>query len=158
MNFLTDPLVWLVVAVVVMVSELIIPGGIVFFIGASCAVVATALYFGLIDTWVQALTLFFISSLVLVIALRAVVSRFAEGDSSVSNTDEILDEIDELVEVLETIGPADTAGLVRFRGSQWRALGDGAVLDAGSTARIVSRENITLLVEAADPLESKLKE
>lgn len=158
MNFLMDPWVWLVIGAVVMLTELVIPGGVVFFLGAACVVVAGSLWLGLVDTWVEVMTLFFISSLVLVISLRFVVSKFAEGDSTVSNTEEILDEVDQLVEVLETIGPADAAGLVKFRGSQWRALGDGGVMSSGSTARIVSRDNITLLVEPADPLERQIQE
>lgn len=156
MDFLTDPIVWLVLGAIVMLSELIIPGGVVFFLGAACVLVAGSLFVGLIDNWVHALTLFFISSLVLVISLRFVVSQFAEGDSSVANTQEILDEVDELVDVLETIGPVDHAGLVRFRGTQWRAMGNGSVIPAGSRARIVSRDNITLLVEAVEDFETSL--
>ncbi len=148
-----NPWGWLVVGVLIMIAEVIIPGGIVFFLGAACIVVAAAIYLGLVTTWVNALTLFFISSLILVVALRAVVSRFAEGDSSVSNTEELLDELDEVVDVVETIGPADKPGQVKFRGTNWRALGEGEVIAAGCSARIVSRENITLLVEAADPVE-----
>ena len=153
MTILLNPLGWLIVGVIIMVSELIIPGGVVFFLGAACVLVAPAIYLGFVTTWVGALTLFFISSLVLVISLRMVVSRFAEGDSTVGNTEELLDELDEIVDVIETIGPADNPGLVKFRGTSWRALGEGEEIPAGNTARIVSRENITLLVEPADRME-----
>jgi len=158
MNILTNPFAWLVMAAVIMVSELVIPGGIVFFLGAACALVSGALYLGLVETWHATLTLFFVSSMILVVGLRAVVTRFAEGDSSVGNTEEILDEIDQVVLVLETIGPVDKPGLVKFRGSQWRALGDGREIPAGASARIVSRENITLLVEPDHPVAAQFKE
>ena len=105
----------------------------------------------------SALILFFVSSLVLIITLRALFSRFVEGDSTVANTSEILDELGEIVEVIETIGPADKVGTVKFRGTAWRALGEGKELPAGSLARIVSRENISLLVTAADPIEKQME-
>ncbi|MDG2072315.1 MAG: NfeD family protein [Pseudomonadales bacterium] len=156
MDFLLNTTAWLIIGALLMISELIVPGGIVFFLGAACAIVAGAIYFGLVTTWVDALTLFFVTSLFLIISLRAVVSRFAEGDSTFANTAEILDEVDELVEVIETIGPADNPGLVKFHGTQWRALGEGEEIPTGSTARIVARENISLLVRQVDPMEKDL--
>ena len=157
MESFLNPIGWLTVGAVLMLLELIIPGGIVFFLGSACVVVATAVYFKLVTTWVSALTLFFVSSLVLIITLRALFSRFIEGDSTVANTSEILDEVGEIVEVIETIGPADKVGTVKFRGTAWRALGEGKELPAGSLARIVSRENISLLVTAADPIEKQME-
>ncbi len=158
MDILLNPLGWLVVGVVVMLLELIIPGGIVVFLGAACVIVAGAIYIGLVSTWSGALTLFFISSLGLVIILRSFISRFIEGDSTVANTEELLDDLDEFVEVIKTIGPADKAGMVKFKGTQWKALGDGQEIAIGSTARIVSRENITLLVKPVDSIKKTLPE
>ena len=159
MNPLLEPSYWAVAAGVLMLAELIVPGGIVFFLGASCLLVAGAIWTGLISTWVGALTLFFISSLLLILCLRAFFSRFVEGDFSVANTDEILDEVDQIVDVVEPIGPAQAAGVVSFRGTRWRALGDGAALPVGSRVKIVARENTTMIVAPltmADeqPLES----
>ena len=156
MVFLLNPWGWLVIGALLMLSELILPGGIVFFLGAACLIVAAAITLGLVTTWVSAVTLFLISSLVMIIALRALVSRFVEGDSTIANTEELLDEVDELVDVIETIGPADHAGVVKFHGTKWQALGEGEEIPAGSTARIVSRENISLLVVPADPMEKHL--
>ncbi len=146
MYFITDPYTWIVLAVLFAVAEIVIPGGVVFFLGVSCAIVATSLWLGFVTTWVNALSLFFMSSLALIISLRAVVSRFAEGDSSKANTEEILDEIDEIVEVVDTIGPGEAVGAITFRGTTWRALGDGRELQKGTRARIVSRQNTTYIV------------
>jgi membrane protein implicated in regulation of membrane protease activity len=151
MDFLLNEFAWLVIGVVLMIAELIIPGGVIFFLGAACVVVGSAIWVGLVTAWTGALTLFFVTSLLLVIGLRAVVSRFAEGDSSKGNTLEILDDIDSLVEVDEAIGPGDVPGVVTFRGTQWKAVGDGAEIPAGDQARVVSRENITLVVVPAQP-------
>lgn len=147
MNIITDPTTWIVLAVVFAVAEIIVPGGIVFFLGVSCAIVATSLWMGFVTTWVNTLSLFFVSSLMLIVSLRAVVSRFAEGDSSKGNTEEILDEVDEVVDVKETIGPGEVVGSISFRGTTWRALGDGREIPEGTQARIVSRENTTYIVD-----------
>ena len=147
MTTITDPFIWIALAVLLALAEIIVPGGVVFFLGASSAIVAISLWLGFVTTWVNALSLFFISSLVLIVSFRAVVSRFAEGDSHMANTEEILDEIDEIVEVLDTIGPGESVGTITFRGTTWRALGDGREITKGSRARIVSRENTTYIVD-----------
>jgi membrane protein implicated in regulation of membrane protease activity len=129
-----------------MLMELVIPGGIIFFLGGGCLLVALALWSGLVTTWPAAMTLFFISSLLLAVSLRALFSQFVEGDSTTANTEEILDEIDSVVVVVEPIGPGRNAGVVSFRGTRWRALGDGSEMLADSRARVVARENTTIIV------------
>ena len=39
MDFLLNPIGWLIIGALFMLSELIIPGGIVFFLGAACVIV-----------------------------------------------------------------------------------------------------------------------
>jgi len=146
MNILLNPMLWAVAGSVLMIAELIVPGGIVFFLGSGAMIVAGALWLGLITTWIGSLTLFFISSLVLIFLLRSLFSQFVEGDFSVANTEEILDEVDQVLNVVEAIGPGQQAGLVNFRGTKWRALGDGSVIPAGEKVRIVARENTTIIV------------
>ncbi len=147
MSIITDPYTWIALAVLFALAEIIVPGGVIFFLGVSSVIVATSLWLGLVTSWINALSLFFISSLALIVSLRAVVSRFAEGDSSMANTEEILDEVDEIVEVLDTIGPGESVGTISFRGTSWRALGDGREIKEGAQARIVSRENTTYIVD-----------
>lgn len=156
MNIILNPSYWAIVAVVLMLAEIVIPGGIVIFLGGGALVVAAALWVGILTSWVSAFTLFFISSLLLIFGLRSVVSRFADGDFSRGNTVEILDEIDHVVDVLSNIGPGQSAGTVLFRGTRWKALGGGEEIPQGSQARIVSRENTTLIVEAVTPDEAHL--
>ena len=142
-----NPNGWLVVGVILIFSEMIIPGGIVIFLGASCLIIAALIWLGLVTTWVTALTLFFIISLALIILLRSVVARFAGGDYSEGNTVEILDDVGQLVEILETIGPGNKVGRIQYRGSQWDALGDGEEIGPGDQARIVALDNVRYIVE-----------
>lgn len=132
-----------------MVAEFIIPGGVIAFLGVSCLVVALFIWLGIVSTWMNALLTFFVVSIVLLIFIRSFFTRMVEGDSSVGNTDEKLDDFDALVEVTETIGPGNQAGQVRYQGSLWKALGDGEEIASGGHARIVTRENITLIVKKA---------
>ena len=147
MDFLLNSWFWLVTGAIFVVAELVIPGGIVVFLGLAALVVASALIFGIVETWTSALTLWFISSLALVILLRSVATKIAGGATTVANTDEILDAYGEVVEVEQAIGPGHTKGRVKFRGAQWQALGDGGLIEAGSKAKVISQENITLIVE-----------
>jgi membrane protein implicated in regulation of membrane protease activity len=147
MNFLLLPSVWLVAGIVLALAELVIPGGVVIFLGLGCLVVAGAVSLGLVTSWVNALTLFFVSSLLLVISLRTLFMRFAGGDASRGNIVEILDDVGEEVPVIEMIGPGNEKGLIDYRGTHWQALGDGQSIKAGQMVSIFGRENVTYIVE-----------
>lgn len=142
-----DVIFWTGLGVLLMVAEIIIPGGIVVFLGLSSLIVAGSIQFGLIDGWVHALTLWFISSILLLLLFRNLTQKFVGGDESVDNTDEELDLFGKLVTVSETIGPGETKGRVEYQGTSWTALGDGSIIEAGSTVKIVCRDNISLVVE-----------
>ncbi|WP_417763398.1 NfeD family protein [Shewanella sp.] len=138
---------WGIAGVLLMLAELIIPGGIVVFLGAACLVVAAALWLGLISGIAQAFTLWFIASIVLLLAFRQVTQRLVGGDSHVDNTDEELDIYNKIAVVKQTIGPGEQLGRVSFQGADWPALGDGSQIAAGSQVRVVCRDNIALVVE-----------
>jgi len=154
MEIILDPTGWIIAALVLMVAEFIVPGGIIFFLGAGCLIVAGALWLGLVTTWVNTLTLFFIASLALIISLRSFFTRFAGGDYSQANTEEIIDDLDEIAVVVELIGPGENVGTINFRGTTWRALGNGQEIAAGVKVKIVARDNITYIVEPAQELET----
>jgi membrane protein implicated in regulation of membrane protease activity len=154
MEIILNPSGWIIAALVLMAAEFIVPGGIIFFLGAGCLVVAGALWLGLVTTWVNTLTLFFIASLALIISLRSFFTRFAGGDYSQANTQEIIDDLDEIAVVVELIGPGENVGTINFRGTTWRALGNGQEIAAGLKVKIVARDNITYIVEPAQEIET----
>jgi membrane protein implicated in regulation of membrane protease activity len=154
MEIILNPTAWIIAALVLMAAEFIVPGGIIFFLGAGCLIVAGALWLGLVTTWVNTLTLFFITSLALILSLRSFFTRFAGGDYSQANTEEIIDDLDEIAVVLEPIGPGENVGTINFRGSTWRALGNGQKIATGAKVRIVARDNITYIVEPAQEIET----
>lgn len=145
---LSNPiLMWSVIGIILMLAELIAPGGIVILLGAACLVVAGALGIGLVEGIVQSMTLWFISAIVLLLSFRQLTQRLVGGDSHVDNTDEELDIYNQIARVKQTIGPGQTTGRVEFQGSEWPALGDGSIIAVGCEVRIICRENIALVVE-----------
>ncbi|MEC4728033.1 NfeD family protein [Shewanella sp. D64] len=145
---LTNPImIWGCIGLVLMLAELVIPGGIVILLGGACLVVASALGIGLVEGIVQSLTLWFIASIVLLLGFRQVTQKLIGGDSHVDNTDEELDIYNKIALVKEAIGPAQHAGRIEFQGTEWSALGDGSEIAAGTQVRIICRENIGLIVE-----------
>ena len=147
MVFSNPVLVWAIIGLILMLAELVIPGGIVVLLGAACLVVAGALRIGLVEGVVQSMTLWFISAIVLLLTFRQVTQKLVGGDSHVDNTDEELDIYNQIARVKQAIGPGQTTGRVEFQGSEWPALGDGSIIAVGTEVRIICRENIALVVE-----------
>jgi membrane protein implicated in regulation of membrane protease activity len=147
MDFLINVWFWVILAAVFIVAELALPGGIIIFLGIAGLIVAISMKLGFVASWANALTLWFISSLVLVVLLRGIAQKMLGGDSSVANTDEDVDAMGEIVEVVKTIGPGEAKGRVVFRDIRWNAVSDGSEIPAGEKAKIVYRDNITLVVE-----------
>jgi membrane protein implicated in regulation of membrane protease activity len=147
MDLLLNVWFWIILAAVFIVAELVIPGGIIIFLGIAGLIVAISMKLGFVASWANALTLWFISSLVLVILLRGIAQKLVGGDSSVANVDEDVDALGEIVAVVETIGPGEAKGRVVFRDIRWNAVSDGSEIPAGEKAQIVYRDNITLVVE-----------
>ena len=147
MEMSNDVLAWGSVGIFLMLAELILPGGIVVFLGTSALVVAITLQLEIIDNWIHAFTLWFIVSITLLLLFRNVSQKLVGGDSTIENTDENLDVFGEEVDVLETIGPGNKKGRIQFQGSSWSALGDGTEIVTGEKVKIVCRENISYVVE-----------
>ena len=101
------------------------------FLGAAALVVAGAWQLTLVDTWPQAMTLWFISSLILLFAFRNVAQKLAGGDVTQANTDEDMDIYGKTAKVVETIGPGQKAGRIEFQNTTWLAMADGTVIEPG---------------------------
>ncbi len=129
--------VWAITGIIMILAELVLPGGVIIFLGLGCLTVAGGIWAGHITTMTTALLTFFISSLVYLLALRSLFIKYFEGDSSIQNTNEDLDSINSIVEVIEKITPY-TAGRVRFRESTWVAESENEI-QAGEKAIIKKR-------------------
>lgn len=139
---------WLIAGVVLMLLELVVPGGIVVFLGVSAVLVSLLLYAGVIDGWMAAFTLWFIGSLALFFSLRGVVKKLFPAHVERGKTDEDLDAYNEIAVVNQRI-PAKGEGRIDFRGSSWSARAHQAqqAIEVGTRVRVVLRDNLVWLVE-----------
>ena len=151
MDFLLSFKVWLVLAAILAAAELFVPGGILLALALASLVVSVSLGIGLIDTWVFALTLWFIVASALLFVMYFFTDRFFSDETRIDNVDEELDIFGKQVKVIEKIGPGKQAGRVEFQGTTWTALSDGSELESGALASIVCKENISLIVEPVKP-------
>jgi membrane protein implicated in regulation of membrane protease activity len=142
---------WIIVGIVLILAELIVPGLVLVFLGVGALAVALLIWLGVIDSWVAALTAWFISSLLLLLVLRSFFQRLMPGDASRQSTDEDLDAFGSVVDVVETITP-EKHGRIHFRGTTWQAACYEDTIEAGSKARIVFRDNLIWVVEPFEDL------
>ena len=155
MNFDGDTIFWLVSGGLLMLSEVIIPGGVVFFLGMAAALVGLAVSQGYLGHWMQASTAWFFTSIVLLISLRQLATRYFGGDSSVAMTDEDLEAIGTEVTVVTPVTPDDNSGRIHFQGSSWPATSLGGPIPKGGRATLSYRDNLVWMVEPVSlPLES----
>lgn len=148
-----DPtlLTWafIVGGLLLMVLETAIPGGIAGFLGLGGLVIAGLRALGLLlNPWTALLTWIFLS-VGLTIALRPLAMRFVQGEISLSLTDEDAEAMGETVSVVEAVGEEE-AGRIRYRGATWDARAVEGTLPKGAEAKLLYRDNLTWIVEAAD--------
>lgn len=132
-----------------MLLETVVPGGIAFFLGVGGLVVAGVRALGLLVDPLTAVVTWIFLSTGLTIALRPLMLRFVQGDTSLAVTDEDAEAMGQTVTVLEPVGP-DDPGRIRFRGASWDARTLEGTLPEGAEAQILYRDNLTWIVESAD--------
>ena len=137
--------IWMISGVIMMVLELIIPGGIIVFLGLAAAFVGALVYFNILTSVVHAFISWFIISLFLMLVLRSVFMKYFEGDSSVQNVDEDKDHLGKIVEVVEDILPFKE-GRIKFSDTTWKARSNEEILK-GSKAIIEARDGSTWFVK-----------
>lgn len=146
---------WFIGGALLMAAELLLPGGIIFFLGLGATLVSLLLFFGIIEGWLQAFTAWFIGSLVLLFGLRGVVQRIIPAQVNRGKTDEDLDAYGQRAEVCESI-PVNGTGRIAFRGSTWTAKSHSSdqALEVGTPVRIAYRDNLIWVVEPFGSEES----
>jgi membrane protein implicated in regulation of membrane protease activity len=138
---------WIILAILFACLEIFVPGGILLNLGIASLLVAVGVQQQILDTWVLTLTTWFILAIFLLILVYFITERFFAGETIVENIYEEVNIYGKKVRVLEQIGPGTQAGRVEYQGTTWTALSDGSIIQAGSEATIVCKENISLVVE-----------
>lgn len=139
-------LIWIVAGAILMISELILPGGVTIFVGLASLLVGILIHFDVITTPVESILTFLVLSIVLLLFLRTFFLKYFEGDSRVQNVDEDTDAVGIIVEVIEDIFPY-REGRINFRGTGWQARSEEEILK-GSKAIILNRDGNVWVVKA----------
>lgn len=142
---LTDPaFVWGVAGIALLVSELLVPGFVIFFFGLGALITAVA---SLILPPVAGSVALqgVVWALGSILSLRFLRRRFARvfrGDTLEPGGEA---DIGRTVVVTEKITP-ETPGRVRFQGTSWKAVSYTETFEPGEKAQIVEEDNLTLVV------------
>ena len=146
---------WLVAGILLIVMELFIPGLVVCFLGAAAIIVAGLRWIGLIPGLTESFTVWFITSIVLLLGLRHFLLRWIPSESSYQLTDEDVTAVGSIVEVIQTVSNTDQQGRIRYAGTTWPAVTRQGTLMPGQKAKLLYRDNLVWVVEPEqDPLSS----
>lgn len=141
--------VFLIGGMLLMLLELVIPGGVTFFLGVGALLMAGLRAVGLFADPVTAVIVWVLLSTGLTIVLRPIASRYFGGMTSFGITDEDAEAVGQTVTVVSTVRE-ETPGRIRFRGATWDARTVNGPLPEGAEARILYRDNLTWIVEPVD--------
>lgn len=145
---------WLGLGILLVLAEFILPGLVSVFVGLGALTVVALLHFNYIESIPAQLITWFVSSTVYIFSLRLLVMRFYPSDTEKQNIDEDQLIIGQLVDVTETI-PVGGTGRVAYGNTTWPAYSNSdQEVSAGEKVKVISRENITWLVEKPAAKES----
>ena len=141
------PWLYIVFGVAAMLLELVLPGGIVMCLGLSALTMGGLQFFGLLQDPTLSFMIFAIFSVVLVFPMQWFLRKIApSSDYSISNVDEDLESYGQVVTVSETILKGQTAGRIRFQGSDWPAISDDGTFPVGTQVKIIGQDNLAWIV------------
>ena len=138
---------WLGFGLFCIVSEFLLPGLVMVFVGLGSLTVALGMHFGYIDSVTHQFILFFVSSLIYLITLRFLVLHFVPTNTRKVDIDEDHQAIGSVVEVIEDI-TAQNPGRIEYSESTWQAkVEEETTILKGEKAKIIGRDNITWIVQ-----------
>ncbi|MFH5833703.1 NfeD family protein [Halalkalibaculum sp. DA3122] len=145
--------IFMIGGVLLMVIEMVVPGGVSFFLGLSGILVGGLRLLGFLTEPTTAVLAWLLSSIGLILLMRPVMKKYWGGESSFKLADEDFEAIDEVVEVVEPVNPDDNSGRIRYQGISWQARTLEGKLHKGQKARIKFRDNVTWIVEPLDEIQ-----
>lgn len=138
---------WVGLGSLLIFAEFLLPGLVAVFVGLGALTVAVLMHFGFVDSISSQILVWFAASTVYTFTLRVLVVRLSPGDTKVQSVDEDKDLEGQIVTVTQTISK-NAHGRIAHSDSTWQArTRNGETLEAGAQARIIGRDNITLIVE-----------
>ncbi|MBI4978018.1 MAG: NfeD family protein [Spirochaetes bacterium] len=141
----------------IVIAEVFLPGGIAVAIGLSLIAAALLRHFGFAVTYTKLLVTWLIITPVLLAICMFIARRFFGGTVNKKPYDEDAALADETCEVIVPVTAKDDSGRVKWRGTDWSARSTGAVLAAGTKARIVRQDNLTLIIKTIPEKKERRK-
>ena len=141
---------WLLAGILLVASELFLPGLVAVFLGLGAMLVALLRWLGLIDGLAYSFMAWFVSSLALLVVVRSTLKRFMPSETSFTPLEEDVDLFGAVAEVVETVSPAHKDGRISFQGTTWPATSDLAEIQPGAKVTILYRENLGWRVQPCD--------
>ncbi|PWN07501.1 NfeD family protein [Rhodohalobacter mucosus] len=143
-------LTWLFLAggILLMILELVVPGGVAFFLGLSGLAVGLLRFLGLLSDPVWAITAWLLTSMSLTIAIRPFIRKYLKPESSFKLADEDYEAMDQIAIVTDELNDRNNSGRIRFDGVTWQARSMEGRIPAGKEVVIRHRENTTWIVES----------
>ena len=141
---------WLLAGILLVVSELFLPGLVAVFVGLGAMLVALLRWLGLIENLAYSFTAWFVSSLALLVVARSTLQRFMPSETSFTPLEEYVDLFGAVAEVVETVSPDHKDGRISFQGTTWPATSDSVDIQPGAKVTILYRENLGWRVQPCD--------
>ena len=148
---LAEPTGWLILGIILILSELILPGLISIFMGIAALLIAGIISIGFISNWMSAVIAWMVLSILLIITLRAWTLKIWPGETSKGSMDEDEDAQGSLVNAVTDITSDEIGGQINFRDALWQARTDGRTIKKGETARLVKRSGLVWTVSPLNP-------
>jgi inner membrane protein len=148
--------IWLISGIVLLVSELFIPGLITGFFGIGAILIAVLRWLGIISGLTQSLVAWLGISFVLLVTLRQIALKWFPSQRSFELTDEDVTAAGTVVDVVQEIHPSRSDGRIRFGGTTWPAVSKEGVLLTGTKAKLLYRDNLVWVVEPWSEFENKI--
>lgn len=138
---------WLIAGVGLSLSEFVVPGLIVVFLGMSAFVVAAGYKLGILESVLSGFTVWFATSLFSVFAIREFVKKLFPGEERRKSVNEDAEAYGSIVDIVDDVRSKDTEGRIRFRGTTWQATTSVERIPSGQKAKIVARDGLVWIVE-----------
>jgi inner membrane protein len=145
--------VWLVIGIVLILSEFILPGLVVIFLGISALLISPLVYSEIItDPVIQTVAWLIVSVILILLFREQFAAKFPSLERKTYGKDS--DEITgKSAEVMERI-TATEAGRIRINETTWYAKAD-QLIEPGEWVTVTSRDNLLLHVRPANAEEKK---
>src|SRR5690625_2254138 len=135
-----------------MVLELVLPGGLAFFLGFSGVIVGILRWLGIVSDPGISVTAWLLLAVGLTVAIRPFIKKYFKGESDFKTSDEDVEAAGQSVEGVEQGSGENEYGRIRSNGITRQASALEGVIPARTKASISYRESTIWIVEPVDEI------